>query len=169
MIYIPQNESQRFFQESCLMILAANKLKEYPILMKQCSILYHYSIELLLKGCDIWKNSRILPIHDLCKLLNRVPFIDLNDNELKQLRIINDYFNYRYPLSEPVFEQMRVTLEKNAEEDIPGILPLPTEIGTNDLEMAENLYRNIFEAMPSELQQIYEEMEENIKKYRLLV
>ncbi|HHT9952121.1 TPA: hypothetical protein ACT9K3_001977 [Legionella pneumophila] len=169
MTYIPQNESQRFFQESRLMILAANKLKEYPILMKQCSMLYHYSIELLLKGCDIWKNNRLLTVHDLCKLLKRVPFIDLNENELKQLRIINDYFNYRYPLSERIFEQMKATLGKNANEDISGILPLPTEVSTYDLEVAENLYTNILVAMPTELQQIYEEIGENIKNNRLLV
>ncbi|QMT61719.1 GNAT family N-acetyltransferase [Legionella sp. PC997] len=168
-IKIPKTEVDRFIQESFLMVSAAHELHKFPLLMKQCSILYHYAIELLLKGCDIWENSRYIPTHDLYRLLKRVKFIKLNEDSIKQLRIINDYFNYRYPLSETVFKQMTNTLEKNADEIMPGMLPLPCELGTDDLENAESLFNDILEFMPDDLQKIKNQVEERIKNNRLLI
>ncbi|MHA3320876.1 HEPN domain-containing protein [Legionella pneumophila] len=166
---IPQIKVDRFLQESLLMFYSAQELFKFPLLMKQSSILYHYAIELLLKACDVWENNRYIFSHDLCNLLDRVKFIKLSDDDIRQIRIINDYFNYRYPLSEEKFEGMIKTLSENAEEVIEGILPLPSEIGTDDLEKAAILFNNILEFMPDELQKIMNSVIENIKRNRLLV
>lgn len=168
-INIPKTEIDRFLQESLLMVSAAKALHKYPLLMKQCSVLYHYAFELLLKGCDIYENSCYLPSHDLYKLLKRVKFIKLDEEDVKQLRIINDYFNYRYPLSEKMFDKINKTLQKNADEVIPGTVPLPTELGTDDLEKAEQLYNHLFEFMPAPINESCNKLMVNIKKNILLV
>ncbi|HAU1410432.1 TPA: GNAT family N-acetyltransferase [Legionella pneumophila] len=168
-INIPKIEIDRFLQESLLMYAAAKALLKYPLLMKQCSVLYHYAFELLLKGSDIYENSAHLHSHDLYKLLKRVKFIKLDEDDVKHLRIISDYFNYRYPLSENVFDKINKTLQKNADEDIPGILPLPNELGTDDLEKADKLYNLLFEFMPPPLNESCNKLMVNIKKNILLV
>lgn len=168
-IKIPKTEAERFIQESFLMVSAAQALHKSPLLMKQCSMLYHYATELLLKGCDIWENGSYITTHDLYRLLKRVNFIKFNEENIKQLRIINDYFNYRYPLSETVFRRMTKTLEENDDEIMPEILPLPCELGTDDLENAESLFNYILEFMPDDLQKIKNQVKERIKNNRLLI
>lgn len=166
---IPKTEIDRFLQESLLMFLSAQELKNFPLLMKQGAILSHYAFELLLKACDIWENNSYLQSHDLIRLLKKVKFIKLTDDDKKQLKLINDYFHYRYPLSDMKFESMGKILEKNANEVIEGVLPLPCEIGAEDLKNAEVLYDNILKLMPDDLQIIKNGVIERINKNTLLI
>ncbi|MFO8742143.1 HEPN domain-containing protein [Legionella pneumophila serogroup 1] len=166
---LPKITADRFLQDSLLMFYSAQELSKFPLLMRQGSILYHYAIELLLKACDVWENQSYIFSHDLCILLSRVRFIQLSDDDKKLIRVINDYFNYRYPLSEEKFDKMKKTLNENAEEVFDGMLPLPSEIGTDDLEKAAKLINTIVELMPDDLQNIMNRIIENIKHNRLLV
>lgn len=96
-IYIAKTFIER--GDSCLGVAQSIFNSNQYFFMYPAAYLCHLGIELILKGCLIWKKSEYPKTHDLTKIVNLIDFLIPSEDQKNLLRKIDTIYNSRYPLS----------------------------------------------------------------------
>ena len=125
-------------------------LGSHPFLFDSAGYLAHMAIELVLKSWLLHVNSEFEGIHPLPDLIKKVQIIApeflLNEREQQTLDYLSNFVELRYP-------------SKNN----------PVEIGSEDIEQIYELADKIWQSLPDELVQAYENIPEGKKGNRVLM
>ncbi len=117
-----RTEHESFLDSAANYLTAAEHLSKlsmsrekviFAYYMYPSAVLYCHGTELYLKALCIWEHKGYLKEHDLIKTVKKLEY-NIDSNKIRDIKILNEFYKYRYPLSEKEQRKIKNALGTNS-------------------------------------------------------